>query len=105
MYLRKYNVYVCIDTKYYHSFRGAQIAGLNIPYQNTRMGEISLNPTDEAIIKMLQDGRCTPSYIAESHGYSRQNVTNRLNRLVEHGYVTKIHTGLYELSKDPNSAE
>lgn len=67
-----------------------------------QMGEFELNPTDEAIIDMLRDGRCTPSYVAEKYGYSRQNVTNRLKRLVEHGYVTKVHTGLYELTVDPN---
>lgn len=67
----------------------------------SQMGEIRLNPTDEIIVEMLREGRCTPSYIADEHGYSRQNVTNRLNRLVEHGYVTRVHTGLYELSDDP----
>ena len=47
-----------------------------------RMGEIEMNPTDEAILSMLRDGRCSPAYIAEQQGYSRQNVTNRLGRLV-----------------------
>jgi DNA-binding IclR family transcriptional regulator len=65
------------------------------------MENIDLNPTDEVIIEMLREGRCTPSYIAEEHEYSRQNVTNRLNRLVEHGYVKKVHTGLYELVESP----
>jgi len=65
------------------------------------MGRIDLNPTDRAILAMLRGGRCTPSYIAENHDYSRQKVTNRLNRLVEHGYVRKVHTGLYELVDDP----
>lgn len=54
---------------------------------------------------MLQEGRCTPSYIAKVKDYSRQNVMNRLNRLVEHGYVTKIDTGLYELVEDPRENE
>lgn len=66
------------------------------------MSELKLNPTDKVIVEMLSQGRCTPSYIAEEHEYSRQNVTNRLNRLVEHGYVRKVHTGLYELVSDPN---
>lgn len=65
------------------------------------MGRIDLNPTDRAILEMLRKGRCTPSYVAEEHDYSRQNVTNRLNRLVEHGYVRRVHTGLYELVDDP----
>jgi DNA-binding IclR family transcriptional regulator len=69
------------------------------------MGDIRLNPTDEVILEMLREGRCTPSYIADEHGYSRQNVTNRLSRFVEHGYVRKVHTGLYELRKDPADEE
>ncbi len=69
------------------------------------MADINLNPTDRAILEMLREGRCTPSYIADQHDYSRQNVTNRLNRLVEHGYVTKVHTGLYELICDPKELD
>lgn len=69
------------------------------------MAEIDLNPTDRAVLCMLQEGRCTPSYIAKVKDYSRQNVMNRLNRLVEHGYVTKIDTGLYELVEDPRENE
>jgi DNA-binding MarR family transcriptional regulator len=65
------------------------------------MEEIDLNPTDEAIIAMLREGRCSPAYIAKEQEYSRQNVTNRLGRLVEHGYVQKVHAGLYELNQDP----
>ena len=65
------------------------------------MEDIELNPTDTAILEMLREGRCSPSYIAEVHDYSRQNVTNRLARLVEHGYVNKLHPGLYELVDDP----
>jgi len=65
------------------------------------MEEINLNPTDHAILDMLREGRCSPSYIAEKQDYSRQNVTNRIGRLVEHGYVRKLHPGLYELVEDP----
>jgi predicted transcriptional regulator len=65
------------------------------------MEEIDLNPTDQAIITMLREGRCNPAYIAEEQEYSRQNVTNRLGRLVEHGHVRKVHAGLYELVEDP----
>ena len=66
-----------------------------------QMPEIKMNPTDDVILQMLEQGRCTPSYIAEKQEYSRQNVTNRLNRLVELGYVDRVHTGLYELVDDP----
>lgn len=65
------------------------------------MEEIDLNPTDHAILEMLRGGRCTPSYIADVHDYSRGNVKNRMDRLVEHGYVERIHRGLYELTTDP----
>lgn len=69
------------------------------------MTDLEMNPTDRAILEMLRDGRCTPSYIADEHGYSRQNVTNRLNRFAEHGYVRKVHTGLYELVEDPEQGQ
>lgn len=65
------------------------------------MSEIDMNPTDEKILDMLRKGRCTPAYISDQTGYTRQNVTNRLNRLVEHGFAEKVHRGLYELVEDP----
>lgn len=65
------------------------------------MEEIHLNPTDNAVLDMLNDGRCTAAYIAAEKDYTRQNVRNRLNRLVEHGYVRRVHKGLYELINDP----
>jgi len=65
---------------------------------------VELNPTDKEIIKMLEDGRCTPKHIAEQSGYSRQNVMNRLKRLVELGYVDRVSKGLYELENKPQDA-
>ncbi|WP_324662338.1 helix-turn-helix transcriptional regulator [Haloarcula sediminis] len=65
------------------------------------MAEIDLSPTDEAILEMLREGRCTPAYIATERDYSRAHVRNRLQRLTEHGYVTRLHKGLYELATDP----
>lgn len=65
------------------------------------MEDVHLNPTDHAILDMLQQGRCTAAYIAEEYDYTRQNVRNRLNRLVEHGYVHRVHKGLYEIVEDP----
>ena len=69
------------------------------------MEEIDLNPTDQAILDMLQVGRCSPTYIAQEQDYSRQNVTNRLGRLVENGYVQKLAPGLYELVDDPREGD
>ena len=64
-----------------------------------------MNPTDHDVLDMLNEGRCTPSYIADESGYSRQNITNRLKRLEEHGVVKKVHTGLYQLVNDPRDEE
>ncbi|MDL0118510.1 winged helix-turn-helix domain-containing protein [Halobacterium salinarum] len=69
------------------------------------MAEISLNPTDQAILELLNEGRCTPSYIAEETGYSRGNIQNRLLRFVEHGYVEQLGGGLYELVEDPREED
>lgn len=68
---------------------------------NPEDGGVPLNDTDHAILDLLQTGRCTPGYIADETGYSRGNIVNRLTRLREHGHVTKIHKGLYELVEDP----
>lgn len=54
-----------------------------------------------AIISELREGRCTPSYLAEQTGESRQLISQRLRDLVMAGFVKKIHTGLYELAEDP----
>jgi uncharacterized membrane protein len=66
-------------------------------------GDIDLNPTDQAILTHLREGRCTPNYIASETGYSRGNITSRLKRLSEHGHVEKVHKGLYELVEDPKA--
>ncbi|OYR39939.1 winged helix-turn-helix domain-containing protein [Halorubrum sp. Hd13] len=65
------------------------------------MADIDLSPTDRAILEMLEEGRCTPAYIAAEHDYTRAHVRNRLQRLTEHGYVSRLHKGLYELVEDP----
>ena len=65
------------------------------------MAEIDLSPTDRAILEMLREGRCTPAFIAAERDYSRAHVRNRLQRLTEHGHVTRLYKGLYELNSDP----
>jgi len=67
------------------------------------MTDIDLSPTDRAALEMLREGRCTPAYIAAEQNYSRQHVRNRLQRLTELGYVTRLHKGLYELADDPEA--
>lgn len=69
------------------------------------MAELSLNPTDHAILELLEEGRCTPSYIAQETDYSRGNIQNRLLRLVEHDYVRQLGGGLYELVDDPREED
>ena len=69
------------------------------------MTDIDLSPTDRAALEMLREGRCTPAYIATEQNYSRQHVRNRLQRLTELGYVTRLHKGLYELALDPERGE
>jgi predicted HTH transcriptional regulator len=53
------------------------------------------------IINELREGRCTPSYLSEETGESRQLISQRLRDLVMAGYAKKVHTGLYELVEDP----
>lgn len=64
-----------------------------------------LSPADKEILKMLRDGRVTAPFVAHETEYSLQYVRDRLNRLVEHGHVTKIYEGLYELVKDPRAGQ
>lgn len=57
------------------------------------------------ILEELEDGRCTPSYLSEITGESRQLISQRLRDLVMAGYVTKVHKGLYELVEVPRNQE
>jgi predicted HTH transcriptional regulator len=50
------------------------------------------------IIEILTEGRATPAYLAERTDESSQLMNNRLRDLIMAGYVTKIHTGLYEIN-------
>jgi len=63
-----------------------------------------LNKTDEGIFRMLTEGRCTPRYIAGELDLQQPYVNQRLKRLVEHGHVTRVDRGLYELDSDPREA-
>ncbi|WP_318568838.1 winged helix-turn-helix domain-containing protein [Salinigranum marinum] len=60
-----------------------------------------LDELHREILRELSQGRCTPSYLSELTGESRQLISQRLRDLVMAGYVKKIHKGLYELSEDP----
>ena len=65
------------------------------------MADISLSETDDRIIEILQEGRNVPANIAEELDFSRGYIQQRLKRLEEHGYVTNIGRGVYELIDDP----
>lgn len=60
-----------------------------------------LNDTDIRILDELQEGRVTPSYLADQLDISRPYASERLKRLVEHEHVERIAGGLYELADDP----
>lgn len=60
-----------------------------------------LNPTDKAILDELHDGRVTPAFVANKHGYTGGNVRNRITNLAQHDHVKALDGGLYELVDDP----
>ena len=64
------------------------------------MTDVHLNPTDQAIIEELREGRNLPSNIAEDIGKSRQYVVERMLRLEELGVVRNLGRGLYELAEE-----
>ena len=64
-----------------------------------------LGPADVKLLELLEEGRVTAPYAAEETGYSLQYVRDRLARFVEHGNVTKVHEGLYELHADPRDRD
>jgi hypothetical protein len=64
------------------------------------MADIPLNNADESIIEELRKGRNIPANIAETTGYDRQYINQRLRRLNEHEVVTNIGNGVYELFPD-----
>lgn len=63
--------------------------------------ESDCNETDELLVELLAEGRVTPQYAADAIGVSRTYASERLKRLVEHGHVERLTTGLYELVDDP----
>lgn len=65
------------------------------------LGPEDLAPVDEALLDLLHEGRITTPYASEETDYSQQYVRDRLNRLLEHDVIRKVHRGLYELKMDP----
>lgn len=60
--------------------------------------DIPLNDADEQILALLREDRQTPKSLAEQTEWSRPYISDRLTRLREHGLITRVSTGLYELS-------
>lgn len=65
------------------------------------MDASDLDDLHDAILDELEQGRVTPSYMADQTGESRQLMNSRLRDLYMGGHVRKVHTGLYELVDDP----
>ena len=63
----------------------------------------SLAPGDEAILDLAKEGRITAPYASEVTEYSQQYVRERIQRLVEHNIIRRVHKGLYELQTDPRN--
>lgn len=72
---------------------------MNVP--GRMLGEDDLNPADEELLDLLQSGRITAPYAAHETEYNTQYIRDRITRLVEHGHVQKVYTGLYEIVDDP----
>ena len=70
--------------------------------ERTDMGEITLNPADEAILdELVAENQSVPARLADQTGYDRQYVHKRLKRLSEHEIVESLSHGLYRLKDDP----
>lgn len=66
----------------------------------TEVGD-GLSDTDAALLRLLEEGRVTPTYAAEQIGTTLGYATRRLRHLEARGRVERIHRGLYERADDP----
>ena len=60
---------------------------------------------DEAVLKVLNEGRANPLYIREKADLPKQRVNESLERLRSAGWVKKVTRGLYELVGDPRESQ
>ena len=60
---------------------------------------IDMNDTDRAILRVLSEGRATPSYLDKQTDYTRQAIQGRLTVLRAGDYVRRVDTGLYEITE------
>lgn len=52
------------------------------------------------IIEIMQEGRATPSYLADRTEESRQLISQRLRDLQMADIIHQVHRGLYELNEE-----
>lgn len=62
-----------------------------------------LTDTERDILKMLEDGRCTPAYIANELDRSQEYIRERLREMKRLGLVTQVYRGLYEIGEKDSS--
>jgi predicted transcriptional regulator len=62
--------------------------------------EDEFTDTELGIIAMLEEGRCTPAYIADELGVTQEYVRNRLSDLKRLGIVKQVYRGLYAIDND-----
>lgn len=66
----------------------------------SEIDESDFTDTELGILDMLEEGRCTPAYIAEELEVSQEYVRDRLRDLKRLGLVEQVHRGLYELARE-----
>jgi len=64
----------------------------------SELDESEFTETELSMLDMLEEGRCTPAYIAEELGVTQEYVRDRMRELKRLGLVKKVHRGLYELN-------
>jgi len=69
--------------------------------KNTRLMS-DLTPADEAILRVLHEGRATQGYIVSKADVSRTHVYNRLQLMEARGWIRNIHeqTSLWEITDE-----
>jgi DNA-binding Lrp family transcriptional regulator len=72
---------------------------MSIEYKTVLTAD-DLNETDWRAIEVLREGRVSPTYLGDELSISREYASDRLTRLREHGIVTRLAPGLYELNSE-----
>lgn len=67
------------------------------PMEYDDIDENEFTETELGILEMLEEGRCTPKYIAGELDRSPEYIRGRLRELKRLGLVHTLDTGLYEL--------